>query len=102
MGKPSHGLGLALAWCEVGDEGAMALAAALPAAGQGCHVQVMFNQIGLAGQAALLDALAAKHRPQPGHALAVTQVNLLPWSYPLMRALGRGWRRVLESGRVTI
>ena len=27
-------------------------------------------------------------------------MNLLPWSYPLMRAWGRGGRRVLESGRV--
>ena len=99
-GKPSHGLGLA--WCEVGDEGAMALAAALPAAGQGCHLYAPGNRIGLAGQAALLEALEAKHGPQMGNALAVAQLNLLPWSYPLMRALGRGWRRVLESSRVTM
>jgi len=100
MGKPSHGL--TLYCCDVGDEGAMALAAALPAAGQGCRVNAAWNRIGLAGQAALLDALEAKHGPQPGHAMAVLQMNLLPWSYPLVRALGRGWRRVLESGRVTI
>ena len=96
-GTPSHGLNL---WCcDVGDEGAMALAAALPAAGQGCRVNAMFNRIGLAGQAVLLDALEAKHGPQLGHTMAVTQVNLLPWSYPLVRAWGRGWRRVAESGR---
>ena len=90
----------------MGDDGAMALAAALPAAGQGCRVNAMFNRIGLAGQAALLDALEAKHGPQLGHAIALAQVNLLPWSYPLMRAwgrgLGRGMRRVQESGRFTI
>ncbi|EOD06412.1 hypothetical protein EMIHUDRAFT_219308 [Emiliania huxleyi CCMP1516] len=99
-GKPSHGLKLDM--CDVGDEGAMALAAALPAAGQGCRVNAMFNRIGLAGQAALLDALEAKHGPQPGHGIAVQQMNLLPWSCPLIRAFGRGFRRVLESGRVTI
>jgi len=97
MGKPSHAL--VLAHCDVGDEGAMALAAALPATGQGCRVIAPFNRIGLAGQAALLDALEAKHGPQPGHAMVVMQVNLLPWSTPLMRAWGRGWRRVTESGR---
>ncbi|EOD30169.1 hypothetical protein EMIHUDRAFT_203659 [Emiliania huxleyi CCMP1516] len=75
MGKPSHGLGLA--WCEVGDEGAMALAAALPAAGEA-------------------------RGPQPGHAMAAWQISLLPWSYPLMRALGRGARPAYESGRHTI
>ena len=99
-GKPSHAL--VLTFCDVGDEGAMAVAAALPAAGQGFRVTAMWNPIGLTGQAALLDALEAKHGPQPGHAMAVLQMNLLPWSYPLVRALGRGWRRVLESGRVTI
>ena len=99
-GKPSHGL--TLQCCDVGDEGAMALAATLPAAGQGCRVNASHNRIGLAGQAALLEALEAKHGPQPGHAMAVTQVNLLPWSYPLVRASGRGFRGVLESGRVTI
>ncbi|EOD22485.1 hypothetical protein EMIHUDRAFT_240249 [Emiliania huxleyi CCMP1516] len=99
-GEPSHGL--ALSCCDVGDEGAMALAASLPAAGQGCRVNATFNRIGLAGQAALLEALEAKHGPQPGHAIAGAQMNLLPWSYPLVRAWGRGWRRVAESGRVTI
>ena len=99
-GTPSHGL--MLFCCDVGDEGAMALAAALPAAGQGCHVNTMDNRIGLAGQAALLDALEAKHGPQLGHGMAVAQMNMLPWSYPLARALGRGVRRVAESGRVTI
>ncbi|EOD41513.1 hypothetical protein EMIHUDRAFT_193834 [Emiliania huxleyi CCMP1516] len=99
-GKPSHAL--VLERCDVGDEGAMALAAALPAAGQRCRVQVMFNRIGIAGHAALLDALEAKHGPQPVHAIAVAQVDLLPWSYPLVRAWGRGVRRVNESGRVTI
>ncbi|EOD30873.1 hypothetical protein EMIHUDRAFT_232274 [Emiliania huxleyi CCMP1516] len=99
-GKPSHGL--SLAFCDVSDEGAMALAAALPAAGQGCRVNAFFNRIGLAGQAALLDALDAKHGPQPGHGIAVLQVNLLPWSCPLIRAWGRGGRRVAESGRLTI
>ena len=79
----------------------MALAAALPAAGQGCRVNAWFNRIGLAGQAALLEALEAKHGPQPGHSIAVWQVNLLPGSYPLTRAFGRGFRRVHESGRVT-
>ena len=97
MGKPSHGL--TLAYCDVGDEGAMALAAALPAAGQGCRVNAVFNRIGLAGQAALLDALEAKHGPQSGHAMVVWQTNLLPCSYPLVRALGRGMRCVVESGR---
>ena len=33
-GTPSHGL--APGGCDVGDKGALALAAALPAAGQGC------------------------------------------------------------------
>ncbi|EOD12687.1 hypothetical protein EMIHUDRAFT_213472 [Emiliania huxleyi CCMP1516] len=100
-GKPSHGL--SLLWCDVGDEGAMALAAALPAAGQGCRVLALYNRIGLAGQAVLLEALEAKHGPQMGNAMAVWQLNLLPWSYPLMRALARGWRRVVESaGRFTI
>jgi len=99
-GKPS--LGLTLALCDVGDEGAMALAAALPAAGQGCRVNAMDNRIGLAGQAALLDALEAKHGPQPGHTISLAQMNLLPWSYPLVRAWGRGLRRVVESGRLTI
>ena len=80
----------------------MALAAALPAAGQGCRVNVMYNQIGLAGQAALLDALQAKHGPQLRHAMAAWQISLLPWSYPLMRALGRGVRRTYESGRHTM
>ena len=61
-----------------------------------------YNRVGLAGQAALLDALEAKHGPQPGHGMAAAQVNLLPWSYPLTRAWGRGVRRVHESGRVTI
>ena len=99
-GKPSHGLGL---WaCDVGDKGAMALAAALPAAGQGCRVIAFLNRMGLAGQASLLEALEAKHGPQPGHAIAVAQISLLPWSYSLVRALVRGWRRVLESGRLTI
>ena len=100
MGKPYHAL--VLAHCDVGDEGAMALAAALPATGQGCRVIAMFNRIGLAGQAALLGALEAKHGPQPGHAMAVGQASLLPWSYPLVRAFGRGLRRVIESGRLTI
>ena len=99
-GKPSHALDLSL--CDVGDEGAMALAAALPAAGQGCRVIAAFNRIGLAGQAALVEALEAKHGPQLGHTVAVAQMNLLPCSYSLARALGRGWRRVLESGRLTI
>ena len=49
----------------------MALAAALPAAGQGCRMIAGFNRIGLAGQAALLDALEAKHGPPLGHAKAV-------------------------------
>ncbi|EOD31928.1 hypothetical protein EMIHUDRAFT_231166 [Emiliania huxleyi CCMP1516] len=100
MGKPYHAL--VLAHCDVGDEGAMALAAALPATGQGCRVIAPFNRIGLAGQAALLEALEAKHGPQPGHAMVVMQVNLLPWSTPLMRVWGRGWRRVTESGRFII
>ena len=99
-GKPSHGL--TLSFCDVSDEGAMALAAALPAAGQGCRVIAFFNRIGLAGQAALLDALEAKHGPQPGHGIAVQQMSLLPWSCPLIRAFGRGFRRVLESGRFTV
>ena len=99
-GKPSHGLNLQ--WCDVGDEGAMALAAALPAAAEGCRVNASFNRMGLAGQAVLLEALEAKHGPQPGNGIAVLQVNLLPWSYPLVRVLGRGWRRVNESGRFTI
>ena len=100
-GKPSHGLALGL--CDVGDEGAMALAAALPAAGQGCRVIAIGNRICLAGQAALLDALEAKHGPQlVGHGIAVMQVNLLPRSYALVRAWGRGWRRVIESGRLTM
>jgi len=100
-GTPSHGL--TLGWCDVGDEGAMALAAALPAAGQRCRVVAPWNRIGLAGQAALLEALEAKHGPQlVGHALAVLNVSLLPWSSPLNRALGRGWRRVVESGRLII
>ena len=100
-GKPSHALNVT--FCDVGKEGAMALAATLPAAGQGCRVIAMNNRIGLAGQAALVEALEAKHGPQPGHAaIAVGQANLLPWSYPLTRALGRGWRRVHESGRFTI
>ncbi|EOD35054.1 hypothetical protein EMIHUDRAFT_110912 [Emiliania huxleyi CCMP1516] len=86
-GKPSHALDLS--YCDVGDEGAMTLAAALPAAAQGCRVIAANNRIGLAGQAALLDALEAKHGPQLlGHGMAVTQMNLLPWSYSLMRALG--------------
>ena len=61
-----------------------------------------YNRVGLAGQAALLDALEAKHGPQLGHTLALQQMNLLPWSCPLVRALGRGWRRVTESGRLAI
>ena len=88
--------------CNVSDEGAMALAAALPAAGQGCRVNATFNRIGLAGQAALLDALEAKHGPQLGNTIAAAQMNLLPWSYSLARAWGRGVRRVIESGRFTI
>ena len=96
-GKPSHGLNLS--FCDVTT---MALAAALPAAGQGCRVFAVWNRIGLAGHAALLDALEAKHGPQLGHTMAVTQMNLLPWSYPFVRAWGRGWRRVIESGRFTI
>mmetsp|Transcript_47414 Transcript_47414/g.153900 ORF Transcript_47414/g.153900 Transcript_47414/m.153900 type:complete len:249 (-) Transcript_47414:49-795(-) len=98
-GKPSHALNLA--YCDVGDEGAMALAAALPAASQGCCVIASWNRVGLAGQAALLNALEAKHGPQLGHTMAVTQMNLLPRSY-LVRATGRGVRRVFESGRVSI
>ena len=47
-------------------------------------------------------ALEAKNGPQPGHAMALLQMNLLPWSYPLARATGRGWRRVNESGRFTV
>ena len=76
MGKLS--LALHLFCCDVSDEGAMALAAALPAAGQGCHVTAWFNRIGLAGQAALLEALEAKHGPQAqlGHTMAVQQVRL--------------------------
>ena len=70
-GKPSHAL--ALGWCDVSDEGAMALAAALPAAGQGCRVNAMWNRIGLAGQAALLEALEVKYGPQLGHAMVVTR-----------------------------
>mmetsp|Transcript_24848 Transcript_24848/g.78825 ORF Transcript_24848/g.78825 Transcript_24848/m.78825 type:complete len:251 (-) Transcript_24848:130-882(-) len=101
MGKPSHALNLLCG--NVGDEGAMALAAALPAAGQECRLTVAYNRIGIAGQAALLEALEAKHGPQlVGHALAVLNVSLLPWSSPLNRALGRGWRRVVESGRLII
>ena len=81
----------------------MALAAALPAAAEGCRVNASFNRIGLAGQAALLDALEAKHgRQLEGHLIAIAQFNLLPWSYPLHRAMGRGWRHVFESGRVAI
>ncbi|EOD35208.1 hypothetical protein EMIHUDRAFT_227767 [Emiliania huxleyi CCMP1516] len=99
-GTPSHGL--ALGGCDVGDKGAMALAAALPAAGQGCHLYAPLNRIGLAGQAALLEALEAKHGPQPGHAMGVYQVSLFPWSYSLVRAFGRGMRRVQESGRLTL
>jgi len=99
-GKPSHAL--VLTFCDVGDEGAMAVAAALPAAGQGFRVTAMWNPIGLTGQAALLEALETKHGPQLGHALAVMQVSLLPMSTSLVRAWGRGWRRVEESGRVII
>ncbi|EOD17302.1 hypothetical protein EMIHUDRAFT_244165 [Emiliania huxleyi CCMP1516] len=100
MGKPSRSLDV---WgCDVGADGAMALAAALPAAGQRCHVNAPFNRMGLAGQAALLEALEAKHGPQLGHGFAVLQVTLLPWSTPLVRALGRGFRRVFESGRMRV
>ncbi|EOD28900.1 hypothetical protein EMIHUDRAFT_456895 [Emiliania huxleyi CCMP1516] len=86
-------LPMVFGWCDVGDKGAMALAAALPAAGKECRVTAIMNRIGLAGQAALLDALEAKHgRQLEGHLIAIAQFNLLPWSYPLHRAMGRGWR----------
>ena len=52
---------LNVANADIGDQGATALAAALLESGAVCQVVSCLNHIGLAGQAALLQVLEAKH-----------------------------------------
>ena len=82
---------------DMGDDGASALAAALPSARPGCHVNCAINQIGLVGQSALLRAVEAKHGPGSRYCITVA-FNGFPWPAALSRAFTRGLRRYQESG----
>ena len=119
-------LALCLNLCDVGDEGARAIADALPHAGQGCQVNLALNRFGIASQLALLEALEAKRHAALlrsgrfrsksrytiaqgrfcergsfiAHYFAVMQLYCFPWDVRYVRALARGWRRTVESGRV--
>ena len=90
-------LHLGLACCDIGDEGATALAAALLSTG--CRIDCPGNRIGLASQSALLKALEATHGVAFVHMIALG-LNGVLWPPAFSRALGRGVRRMQESGQV--
>ena len=100
MGALPAKLTLSVMGCDMGDEGALAIAAALPVAGPGQRISSTSNRTGLAGQSALLEALEAKHGTSFRHYFDGVQMNALPWTPLFVRAMIRGLRRKMESGRL--
>ena len=83
---------------DVGDQGATALAAALLESGAVCQVVCYLNHIGLAGQAALLQVLEAKHGASLEGYLSVAFGQAPALSLPfLQRALACGVRYNWET-----
>ena len=83
---------------DVGDQGATALAAALLESGAVCQVVCYLNHIGLAGQAALLQVLEAKHGASLAGYISVA-LGQAPALFPpfLQRALACGVRYNWET-----
>jgi hypothetical protein len=98
-GSLPHKLAVDVSFCSLADEGAKAIAAALPLAGPSCNIICWFNQFGLAGQSAMLAALDAKHGPAFAHGTKVMSLFTFPFSAALVRAAALGGRRAAESGR---
>ena len=83
---------------DIGDQGATALAAALLESGAVCQVVCYLNHIGLAGQAALLQVLEAKHGASLEGYLSVAFGHAPAVSPPfLQRALASGFRYNWET-----
>ena len=87
-----------LAFNDIGDEGAMALANAILQSGSKIRPLHSINCIGLAGQSALLQAFEASHGVDVKNFFMV--LFNAPFSLPafLLRAQHRGIRRALEGG----
>ena len=100
MGALPAKLTLSVMGCDMGDVGALAIAAALPVAGPGQRIISTSNRTGLAGQSALLEALEAKHGTSFRHYFDGVQMTALPWTPLFVRAMIRGLRRKMESGRL--
>ena len=83
---------------DVGDQGAIALAAALLESGAACRVICNSNHIGLAGQSALLQVLEAKHGTSLAGYTAVA-FGQAPAQFPpfLQRAVACGLRYNWET-----
>ena len=89
--------------CDVGDQGAIALAAALLESGVACQVVCGTNHIGLAGQSALLQALEAKHGASLAGYVSVAFAQAPALSPPfLQRALACGVRYNWETRGVNL